>query len=301
MLDDSKIKILVCCHKPSELPQDDIFLPIHVGAAISDVNLGIQRDDQLNGQACDNISSKNRSFCELTAIYWAWKSIKKIYPELQYIGLNHYRRFFSFDETRLTASGIPKDVKNIAQYKLDKLKIESWLSSNKVITTPKAHLKTSVASGYEHAHYSSDLRIVHDIVHDIFPESLQAFNDVFLGCNYFYDCNMFIMSWNEFDEYCKWLFAILFEAEKRIDISHYDTYQKRIFGFLAERLWTVWVKQRQYSLRNLNYLVYTEAPKKVNDGIIARLKHHRMLFKDNFAFFLSKTRKDKQERYWTVP
>ena len=301
MLDDSKIKILVCCHKPSELPQDDIFLPIHVGAAISDVNLGIQRDDQLNGQACDNISSKNRSFCELTAIYWAWKSIKKIYPELQYIGLNHYRRFFSFDETRLTASGIPKDVKNIAQYKLDKSKIESWLSSNKVITTPKAHLKTSVASGYEHAHYSSDLRIVHDIVRDIFPETLQAFNDVFLGCNYFYDCNMFIMPWNEFDKYCEWLFAILFEAEKRIDISHYDTYQKRIFGFLAERLWTVWVKQRQYSLRNLNYLVYTESPKKINDGLITRLKHRRMCFKDDFAFFLSKIRKDKQERYWTVP
>lgn len=301
MLDDSKIKILVCCHKPSELPQDDIFLPIHVGAAISDVNLGVQRDDLLNGQACDNISSKNRSFCELTAIYWAWKNIKKIYPELQYIGLNHYRRFFSFDETRLTASGIPKDVKNISQYKLDKSKIESWLLSNKVITTPKAHLKTSVASGYEHAHYSSDLRIVHDIVRDIFPETLQAFNDVFLGCNYFYDCNMFIMPWNEFDKYCEWLFAILFEAEKRIDISNYDTYQKRIFGFLAERLWTVWVKQRQYSLRNLNYLVYTESPKKINDGLITRLKHRRMCFKDDFAFFLSKIRKDKQERYWTVP
>ena len=301
MLDNSKIKILVCCHKPSELPQDDIFLPIHVGAAISDVNLGVQRDDLLNGQACDNISSKNRSFCELTAIYWAWKNIKKIYPELQYIGLNHYRRFFSFDETRLTASGIPKDVKNISQYKLDKSKIESWLLSNKVITTPKAHLKTSVASGYEHAHYSSDLRIVHDIVRDIFPETLQAFNDVFLGCNYFYDCNMFIMPWNEFDKYCEWLFAILFEAEKRIDISNYDTYQKRIFGFLAERLWTVWVKQRQYSLRNLNYLVYTESPKKINDGLITRLKHRRMCFKDDFAFFLSKIRKDKQERYWTVP
>lgn len=301
MLDDSKIKILVCCHKPSELPQDDIFLPIHVGAAISDVNLGVQRDDLLNGQACDNISSKNRSFCELTAIYWAWKNIKKIYPELQYIGLNHYRRFFSFDETRLTASGIPKDVKNISQYKLDKSKIESWLLSNKVITTPKAHLKTSVASGYEHAHYSSDLRIVHDIVRDIFPETLQAFNDVFLGCNYFYDCNMFIMPWNEFDKYCEWLFAILFEAEKRIDINNYDTYQKRIFGFLAERLWTVWVKQRQYSLRNLNYLVYTESPKKINDGLITRLKHRRMCFKDDFAFFLSKIRKDKQERYWTVP
>ena len=301
MLDDSKIKILVCCHKPCELPQDNIFLPIHVGAALSDMSLGIQRDDQLNGEPCDNISSKNRSFCELTAIYWAWKNIKKIYPELQYIGLNHYRRFFSFNETRLTASGIPKDVKNISGYKLDTPQIEFCLFANKVITTPKAHLKSSVASSYEHAHYSSDLRIVHDIVREEFPESLQAFNDVLLGCNYFYDCNMFIMPWNEFEAYCEWIFGILFKAEKLITIENYDTYQKRIYGFLAEHLWTVWAIHRQYPLQNLNYCVYTETPKKINDGLWARLKFRRMRLKDDFAFFLSKVRGNKQERYWIVP
>ena len=301
MLDDSQIKILVCCHKPCELPEDKAFLPIHVGAAISNTELGIQRDDQFNGAPCDNISDKNRSFCELTAIYWAWKNIKKIYPDLQYIGLNHYRRFFSFNEKRVTGSGIPKDVKNISQYKFNMPLVESWLKSNKVITTPKAYLKTSVASSYEHCHNSSDLRIIHDIVHDVFPESLQAFNDVFLGCNYFYDCNMFIMPWNEFDEYCKWLFAILFEAEKRIDISHYDTYQKRIFGFMAERLWTVWVAQKQYSLENLNYFVFTEDPRKTDDSFIKRLKFRRMRLKDDFVFNLSKIRGDKQERYWNVP
>ena len=83
-LDSSKIKILVCCHKPCDLPQDDIFLPIQVGAAISNVDLGIQRDDQLNGHSCDNISAKNQSYCELTAVYWAWKNIKKLYPDLEY-------------------------------------------------------------------------------------------------------------------------------------------------------------------------------------------------------------------------
>jgi hypothetical protein len=301
MLEDSKIKILVCCHKPSELPQDGIFLPIHVGAAISVANLGIQRDDQLNGEPCDNISNKNRSFCELTAIYWAWKNIKSIYPNLEYIGLNHYRRFFAFNETRLTSSGIPKDVKGISEYKLDTSRIESWLSANKVITTPRAYLKTSVASGYEHAHYSSDLRVIHDIVRNDYPEFLNAFNDVFLGSNYFYDCNMFIMPWNEFDDYCKWLFGILFKAEKIIDIEKYDNYQKRIYGFLAERLWTVWVKYKQYSLKNLNYYVYTENPKKIDEGLVARLKYKKMRIKDNFAFFLSKVRGNKQERYWTVP
>ena len=301
MLDDSKIKILVCCHKPSELPQDKAFLPIHVGAAISNMELGIQRDDQLNGASCDNISDKNRSFCELTAIYWAWKNIKKIYPDLQYIGLNHYRRFFSFNEKRVTGSGIPKDVRNISQYKFDMSLVESSLKSNKVITTPKAHLKTSLAGSYEHCHNSSDLRIIHDIVRDDYPEFLSTFNDVYLGKNFFYDCNMFIMPWDEFDSYCEWIFGILFKAEKLIDISNYDTYQKRIYGFLAEHLWTVWVMHKQYQLKNLNYYIYTESPKKINDGLLARLKFHRMRLKDDFAFFLSKIRGTKQERYWSVP
>lgn len=301
MLDDSKIKILVCCHKPSELPHDKAFLPIHVGAAISNMELGIQRDDQLNGASCDNISDKNRSFCELTAIYWAWKNIKKIYPDLQYIGLNHYRRFFSFNEKRVTGSGIPKDVKTIQQYKFDMSLVESSLKSNKVITTPKAHLKTSLAGSYEHCHNSSDLRIIHDIVRDDYPEFLSTFNDVYLGKNFFYDCNMFIMPWDEFDSYCEWIFGILFKAEKLIDISNYDTYQKRIYGFLAEHLWTVWVMHKQYQLKNLNYYIYTESPKKINDGLLARLKFHRMRLKDDFAFFLSKIRGTKQERYWSVP
>ena len=45
-LDSSNLKILVCCHKKCDLPDDDVFLPVHVGAAISDENLGIQRDDR---------------------------------------------------------------------------------------------------------------------------------------------------------------------------------------------------------------------------------------------------------------
>lgn len=39
-----------------------------------------------------------------------------------------------------------------------------------------------------------------------------------------------------FEEYWEFIFPILFELEKMIDISTYDGYQKRQIAFLSERL-----------------------------------------------------------------
>ena len=65
-------------------------------------------------------------------------------------------------------------------------------------------------------------------------------------------CNMFIMRKELLDEYCAWLFDILFEVEKRLDISSYSEYDRRVFGFLGERLLDVWVET--------NKLQYKEVP-----------------------------------------
>ena len=59
---------------------------------------------------------------------------------------------------------------------------------------------------------------------------------------------MFIMNWKQFDHYCNWLFPILKETEKRIDISHYSDKQKRIWGYMAERLFLVYLYAENLSV-----------------------------------------------------
>ncbi len=80
------IKILVASHKKAEMPEDSMYLPVHVGRVLyPDREFGYQSDAE-----GDNISIKNPYYCELTALYWAWKNLKA-----DYVGLAHYRRHFS--------------------------------------------------------------------------------------------------------------------------------------------------------------------------------------------------------------
>ena len=239
-MNKDNIKILVCCHKPCALPpnSDGIFLPIHVGAAISDVDMGMQRDDQVNGQPCDNISAKNKSYCELTAVYWAWKNIKKLYPNLKYIGLNHYRRYFDFDTK--------KDVtivyqKNNFLEKINTINLSSLLNNYDWILPKCNILRDTLKTQYCKSHYSEDFRLTEQAIEELYPEYKNAFKKYFVNGVKFYRYNMFIMSISDFFSYCQWLFDILEYVKQRSIYNHYNDYQKRIFGFLAERLLTVYV------------------------------------------------------------
>ncbi len=70
---------------------------------------------------------------------------------------------------------------------------------------------------------------------------------------------MFIANKNIIDEYCKWLFPILFDLESKMDISKYDSYNQRMFGFVSERLLNVWLYHNNLTIKE--YPVYmTEEP-----------------------------------------
>lgn len=77
----NKTQILGVTHKEYQFPKDALYTPIQVNAQ-KNKDLGYLKDNE-----GDNISFKNNNYCELTAMYWAWKNLS-----CDIIGINHYRR-----------------------------------------------------------------------------------------------------------------------------------------------------------------------------------------------------------------
>lgn len=289
-IDNTKLKILICCHKPCELPPDPdgIFLPIQVGSAISDIDLGIQRDDQVNGQSCDNISVKNKSFCELTAMYWAWKNIKKLYPDLEYIGLNHYRRYFSFDKKNLFDDVILCEEKNIKKYEIPLPVLEKNLSKKQTIVAVPRLFAYSLDINYCVNHISEDLKLLKRIIHEKYPEYDESVYTVMTIGNKLSAYNMILTRWGVFDSYCSWLFDILFEMERQKDLSCYNDYQMRIFGYLSERLLNVWLLHNQKQVLYKNIFLFCNI---LHTDCIYKLRNLILRVRNNFVFFLLKSKK----------
>ena len=221
------IKILIATHKAYWMPEDDIYLPLHVGRE-GKQDLGFVGDN-----TGDNISLKNPNFCELTGLYWAWKNL-----QCDYIGLCHYRRYFC-------AASHGSDVESKHKAILHRSDYEKLLQQYDVILPKKRNYYIeTVRSQYEHAHNKRDLDEVEHIIAEKHPEYSEAFTKV-MNRTKLHILNMFAMKKELFDEYCKWLFDILFELEKSIDISQYNQYEARVYGFLSERLFNVWLEKKQ--------------------------------------------------------
>ncbi len=219
----TNIKIFTAFHKEFELPQDkNIFIPIHVGKANSEINLNMIWDD-----TWDNISHKNPNYCELTMLYWVWKNYDL--QNVDYIWLAHYRRLFKLSD---------KILKDINSYDIIVPKKHSYNS----LMFPILSMKHS----YYISHIKEDFDIMYNKLIEIYPDykdSAQILfkkNLFFLNRAYFF--NIFLMKKEIFLEYCNWLFKILYECEKDIKISWYP-YQARVFWFLAERLLNVFLEE----------------------------------------------------------
>ena len=223
------VKIIVATHKTYRMPSDEMYIPVHVGAAGKN-SLGYTGDT-----TGANISEKNKNYCELTGLYWAWKNLNA-----DYIGLSHYRRHFSIKPQSDRWASI-----------LTKEQLELLLKDcDVVLPKPRNYFIESNYSQYAHAHHAIDLDTTRAILSEKYPEYIPVY-DNYMKRTTGHRFNMFIMKKEKFDAYCSWLFDVLFELERRLDISQYSQNDSRVFGFVSERLIDAWLETNSVKYKEI--------------------------------------------------
>ena len=178
--------IYIATHKKFNVPNEPGYIPIQVGTE-GKTKLGYLVDN-----TGDNISVKNANYCELTGLYWIWKNTSDDYK-----GLVHYRRYFS---NSLKANEILKE-----RYILRALK------KFDVILPFRYTMDKSLIDDYcEISGFKKDLESVREIILSKYPNYLNTYDNT-MNNNKIYFYNMIIARKNVFDNYCEWLFSILFE------------------------------------------------------------------------------------------
>ena len=234
--------ILVCSHKKFTILQNSILQPIQVGS-IGKTSLYNLRDD-----SGDNISAKNDKYCELTAMYWAWKNLPDDY---NYVGFFHYRRYLSFNPKRFYKRFFPKlrylnnflhhlDEKHILQlcndYDILMVQKESFVG-NQIITNQSLNKLNLFFTNFFFV--NKELQdIFLNILFNKYPHTKKYTNEMLFATShrgYIYSKNMFIMKRKYFNQYMEFLFNVLFELETQLNLpQNQHLPQSRRFGYIAE-------------------------------------------------------------------
>lgn len=220
----SRCKIYIACHKPCDVPSDDVYTPIQVGRSKSQYSLDMIGDD-----TGDNISDKNSTFSEMTAQYWVWKNVH----DVDYVGFCHYRRFFNKTFTNASANDLFGDGTDV------------------ILATPQYRRRTMQHHWLLYI-CPEDIAILRFVVHKLYPEYDSLIDNCLLDVKC-HPCNMLICSKKMFDGYCEWLFSILFECEKYVRLSPYSI-GKRVFGYMAEFLMPLYFMHNDCKIKTFDMI-----------------------------------------------
>lgn len=247
------IKILIAAHKPYAVPKNDLYLPICVGQSLTKTNMA----NFIGDDTGKNISRKNPVFCELTALYWAWKNL-----HADYIGLVHYRRYFknhgspTKNDVYITTDAIKdaetdlKIIRKLQQTLSQDCAIDILKSTDVILPKKRHYYIENLYDHYCKTMNPEPLIKTRQIIADTCPKYLAEFDKLKIrrSAHMF---NMFIMKKEILDQYCSWIFSILFELEKQIDATNWSNFQKRYAGRVSELLLDIWLYTNQISYKEL--------------------------------------------------
>ncbi|GCD52926.1 DUF4422 domain-containing protein [Acetobacter pasteurianus] len=242
-----KVTIYTACHDNFQNPCDNIYTPMLCGKKNKNIVTNFMGDD--TGQ---NISDLNYCFCELTALYWMWKNDKTS----DIVGLSHYRRFFA---KKTYGNNLFYKMPSNPDEKIEREEIAAgndfdYLMGDVDLVVSLKQDVGNVLHNYRLYHNIDDMFLVERMIQRLHPEYMDAYRFFMREECAIYRYNMFVGKKAVVDKYCEWIFSILLPLADLKFFNNYSDYQKRIFGFISERIMGVWL------LHNRDKLLIEERP-----------------------------------------
>lgn len=191
------------------------FNPIQVGTELTNV-----RKNCIHDNDGDNISARNRDYCECTAIYWVWKN----YKSKGYIGLSHYRRRLMVNDAILE--------------KLYADNIDMLLAMPEFTGT---NVKDFILRFVK----EKDWELMDEAILTKWPEFTSAHENVSQG-RFIFPCNISFMKREWFDLYCEFAFSIteyIHDYYEHKGINRNDRYMGYLFEYLESLFVSFYKKQ----------------------------------------------------------
>ncbi|MDR1127242.1 MAG: DUF4422 domain-containing protein [Treponema sp.] len=254
---DKKVKIYVSMHEPAYVPENNKYIvPIQVGTALSEERFA----DTLHDDEGDNISAKNKRYCELTAQYWAYKNDSGA----DYYGFWRYDRYFAFSEDEeeteessvVSCENLNESVLN--KYGVDERRIAGYCSDYDVILPKQREIvidgqRLSAYEFISRTFEKKDLDLFIKIITNKYPAYYDALMEA-LDAKTELESHIFIMRSDLFREYSAFLFDVLGEIENSVDFSLRKQKHLKIIGEFAKVLLSIFAysleKSERYSLFN---------------------------------------------------
>lgn len=226
---------MVMCHKDSGT-KSSFVIPkwthaLQAGTALAEREVGTYLDN-----SGDNISDKNVSFAEMTAMYWIWKNA----PKSDYKGLCHYRRHFNIYDA---------EIRELQYNHIDV-----------ILSTPRL-----VLNGIR-SMFTQDT----PVKEDVFDNMLESIAEVhgencrdeairYFNKRLYYPNNMLVAREEIFNHYCEWIFSVMFQMEendRRNGVVKHD----RHIAYSAELLTSFYFAQNKdkYKIAVTDYIFIGE-------------------------------------------
>lgn len=245
--------IYVVGHKAFQLPvENPFYVPLMVGQRSAEESSELLWDCTGN-----NIAEKNQRYNELTGLYWIWKNSKA-----PIVGICHYRRFFTtkYGKIRNILTG-NYDCLLSEEQVIHELQMYDVILHNKTFTLEGNRNQLCMQEKDDKAVKKSKLRreildTADAVFGQVYPQETKIYNHV-MNRKYAHLLNVMICRRELLNQYCEWLFPLLFSIEKEIDRKFPNEPHERCMGLLGERLLDVWVEKEHLRVKEC-FTVNTE-------------------------------------------